>query len=292
MFDFDNIQDDQTFGVANFIAEDLKPWAKVFGFVYNDDFTPKTPEPVIPQAQEGVYRTANVEKYIQPKPNVYKGIENGKCVFEFVEPLFANCIKAKRYTGPGLHNGQITIYPPYIYSTLKVIPDHQSDEVFAAAVNKLDAIITRQDMNFTDDNKHLGNSYKFDCPFYLSFLKTQVIIMPVNDSTVRNAAQNAENKSVEDFGVYCPYYEIAGFYHPAILLNLDAIRAYAAKEQLDIKDLYIQSLLTLLAYAYQDPTNSVAEDGSFEKLNKPTNAEFSLAYNEEDAAEFVKTYLK
>lgn len=292
MFDFNNIQDDQTFGVANFIAEDLEPWAEVFGFEFDEDFKPKTPKSRIPQAQEDVFRTAAVEKLSQPKQSVYKGIEDGKFLFEFLEPLFTDTIKAKRFPKLKLRNGQINHFPPYIYATLKVIPSKQSDEVFMAAVNELDAIITRQDMNFKDENKLQGNSYKYDCPFYLSFLKTQVIILLVDVATVRNAAQNAENKSVEDFGVYCPYHEImAGHYHPAILLDLSAIRAYAAKAQQDLKDLYIQILLKLLAYAYLDPTNRVDENGVFEKLNKSKKSECSFAYNEEEATEFVNTYL-
>lgn len=164
MFDFDNIQDDQTFGVANFIAEDLKPWAEVFGFEFDEDFKPKTPEPSIPKAREDVFRTAAVEKLSQPKQSVYKGIgANNKFLFEFSDPLFANTIKAKRFPKLKLRNGQINHYPPYIYATLKVIPSKQSDEVFMAAVNELDAIITRQDMNFKDENKLQGNSYKYDC---------------------------------------------------------------------------------------------------------------------------------
>ena len=288
---FNDVQESEEFGVTNFFTTDLEQWAEVFGFEYNDDCTPKNPEPKISQVQESVYRTETVEKLNQPKPNVYKGIKNGKCIFEFLEPLFANTIKAKRYKKFGLYKGQINIYPPYIYSTFKVITSNYSDAIFTTAVNELDAIITRQDMNFNDENKHRGNSYKYECPFYLSFLKTQVLFMPVNGLTVRNAAQNAENKSVEDFGVYCPYYEIAGHYHPAILLDLNAIRAYAEKEAHDIKGLYMQILLKLLAFAYQDPTNSVDEEGSFEKLFKPKNAGFSFSYNEEEAAEFVKKYL-
>ena len=84
---------------------------------------------------------------------------------------------------------------------------------------------------------------------------------------------------------------MAGHYHPAILLDLSAIRAYAAKEQQDVKDLYIQILLKLLAYAYQDPTNRVDENGVFEKLNMSKKSECSFAYNEEEATEFVNTYL-
>lgn len=291
-FNFEDVQEDQSFGASVAYKAYIEPWAKVFGFEYDDDFEPKEPEPSIPQSQEGVYRTATTEKFTQPKPNVYKGIgTDGRFIFEFTEPLFANTIHARLYKGFGLNYGQINIYPPYIYATLKVILGNESDAVLMKAVSDLDTIITRQDMNFTDENKHLGYSYKYDCPFYLSFLKTQVIILLVNSSIVINASQKAENKSEADFGAYCPYYEIAGFYHPAILLDLNAIRRYAAKEKQNVKGLYMQILLKLLAYAYQDPTNSVDEAGTFEKMTKPKKSEFSFAYNEEEAAELAKNYL-
>ena len=288
---FHDIQESEEFGVTNFFTADLELWAEVFGFEYDGEFKPKNPVSSLPKAQEGVYRTATVEKLNQPKQSVYKGIgPDNKYMFEFLDPLFDNTIKAKHYDGPGFKNGHIKIYPPFIYSTLKK-PNNLSDAIFETALNELDAIITRQDMNFTFENQYLGNSYKYKCPFYLSFLKTQVIIMLVNGSTVANFAQNAENISVEDFGVYCPYYEMAGHYHPAIRLDLEAIRTYAEKEKQDLKHLYKQILLKLLAYAYQDPTNGVEADGTFEKLIKPKMLGFSFSYNEKEADELVKKYL-
>jgi len=289
---FREVKEPEEFGVTDFIKAHIKPWAKLFGFEYDDDdLTPKNPEPILPQKQEGVCRTPTTEKMSQPKPSVYKGWENGKFVFEFSEPLFKNAINAKRLKDTKLLYGQINIYPLYIYSPLKVIPGNQSDDVFAYAANELDAVITMKDMDFTDNNHPLGYSYKYYCPFYLSFLKTQVIIMLVDRSFVVNASQKAENKPVEDFGVYCPYYEMAGYFHPAIKLDLDAIRTYAEKEQKDLKSLYMHILLELLAYAYQDPTNRVDEKGAFEKLYKPKEKDFSFSYNEEEAAAFVKKYL-
>lgn len=67
-FNFEDVQEDQSFGASVAYKAYIEPWAKVFGFEYDDDFEPKESEPSIPQSQEGIYRTATTEKFTQPKP--------------------------------------------------------------------------------------------------------------------------------------------------------------------------------------------------------------------------------
>ena len=287
MVDFNNIQTKATNIAQEMLDDFVKPWADIFGFEYDkSNFEPIEPKSCLPESKEGVYRTETDKIYSKPKPNPYKGMKDEKIVLEFADPIWPNAIKAKLFNSSKLSLGQINRYPPYIYSTLKVVYTCKSDDSFTEALTELDAIITRQDMNFINEKLFPDN---ITCPFYLSFLKTRVIILVLEDiSLVNITAQKPQNRTVKDLGLYCPYYD-RNFYdhHPTIMLFSNAIRAYAKNEQKDLKEVYMRTLLKLFAYAYQDPTNTIDETGAFVK--KEWNPSFS--YDEQEANEFVKKYL-
>ena len=113
------------------------------------------------------------------------------------------------------------------------------------------------------------------------------MVMPLNAAFIKNAQLKEGAISIDDLGVYCPCYDFAGCIRPAVLLDSNAIRAYAKNEQKDLKEVYMRTLLKLFAYAYQDPTNTIDETGAFVK--KDWNPSFS--YDEQEANEFVKKYL-
>lgn len=289
---FGAIQTKSSFTIETILEATLKPWSEVFEFEYDKE----TLEPVnkvskLSEPAEGVYRPESTRKTLTPKANPYKGHENNKYRFKFEDPIFSNIIHAKRYSGLRWSNGKIDKYPLYIYSQLKVIMDCQADDDFAQAMQELETLITMGDMHFTECNDYRGNSYKYDCPFFLSFLKTQLIILLVNDTSIRLWRNKEGAKHVDNFGVYDPYYKVASSTHPAIYLDVEAMRAHAQKEQKNPIELYQRVLLTLLAYAYQDPTNEIDEKGTFTKMSMDRSDRINIHYDEQAAEAFVDSYL-
>lgn len=285
MVDFNAIEvQEKNFGMM-VLETPLEEWKSVFGFEYDEDLKPIEPKSCLPEPKEGVYRTEFDKIYSKPKPNPYKGLneKDKKYVFEFTEPIWPN---DHAHICHNFSFGQVRIdkYPPYIYSTFKISPAVY-DQDWVNAINELEAIVTMGDMNGVYKKEGAGNIN--DGLFYLSFLKSQVMVMPLNAAFIKNAQLKEGAISIDDHGVYCPCYDFAGCIRPAVLLDLNAIRAYAKNEQKDLKEMYKRTLLKLFAYAYQDPTNTIDETGAFVK--KDWNPSFS--YDEQEANEFVKKYL-
>ena len=159
------------------------------------------------------------------------------------------------------------------------------------AIHELDTLITIGDMNFDKTNDYRGNSYKYGCPFFLSYLKTQVIILLADKAIIDQKKKQTGAISMGEFGLYDPYYNVAGWTHPAIFLDVKGMRAYAQKEQTDPIALYQRTLLTLLAYAYQDPTNKINDEGIFTKLSMPKKEQKAIQYDEQAAQDLVDSYL-
>ena len=268
----------------------IKKWAEVFHFEYDAEFNPVAPQPKLPKAAKGVYRPESIVKFLQPQPNPYRGMKDGRFQFYFEGPILSSCIKAQIHEPMRLISGEILQYPTYIYTPLKIVANPQADEVFMHAIHELDTLITMGDMNFTEANDYRGNSYQYGCPFFLSFLKTQVIIILANDTAISNCMDKESVIPVDNFGVYDPYCKVAGWPHPAIFLNLKAMRA-RAKKQKDLVELYQRTLLTLLTYAYQDPNNKVDEKGTFTKMSMGKLAQKNIPYDKDAAEKFVNSYL-
>lgn len=273
------------------IEHHLQAWADVFHFEYDAEFNPVAPKPKLPKPAEGVYRPESTIKFLQPQTNPYRGMKDGCFQFYFEGPILSSCIKAQIHEPMWLILGEILQYPTYIYAPIKIVANPQADEVFMHAIHELDTLITMGDMNFTEANDYRGNSYQYGCPFFLSFLKTQVIVILANDTAISNCMDKGSVIAVDDFGVYDPFCKVAGWPHPAIFLNLKAMRTHAQKEQKDLVELYQRTLLTLLAYAYQDPTNKIDEKGTFCKMSMGKLEQENIPYDEQAAEEFVNSYL-
>ena len=272
MVDFDLINIEQESFTENAELQELKPWSDVFGF-------PLKLEPT--------------EKEMETQP--YKGTTKDKYQFEF--KFSGHIWRIERQVTPHkdihLRQGKIITYPDFIYSRLRFEEMKRPDVKLLQALEELDTIITKGDMNFIEDNQYRGNSYKYDTPFYLSFLKAMVGIYFVDDATIISATKLEGAIAVQRFGVYCPYYKIVEKYRPAILLNLKAFAFQAKMNKLDVCDLYKRVLLELFAYAFQDPTNAVDSDGYFPKPTYflPTKEADAIQYDRQAAEEFVNSYL-
>lgn len=270
----------------------LEPWSKVFGFEFDEKCNPVTPQPKLSEPKEGVYRPQSTIELLQPHANPYQGLDKeGKFQFYFDGPILNSCPKAQKVPRKTQFlSGDILHHPSYIYAPLKIATNPYTDEVFMRAMNELDMLITIGDMHFTDANNHRGNSCQYGCPFYLSFLKTQVVILLVNSTSIRLWKNKESSISVGNFGVYDPYYKVASWTHPAIYLDVEAMRAHALKEQKDPVELYQRTLLTLLAYAYQDPTNEIDEKGTFTKMSMDRSDRINIHYDKQAAEAFVNSY--
>ena len=266
---FNEIKNDETDFSEKALLKELTPWSEVFEF----------PLKIEPTAEE-----------MQEQP--YKGIVDNEFLFEFSGPLWRLRRQVTPHENLSLRQGYIKKYPSYIYSRLKFEDSKLTDAEIHQAIDELEAIITKGDMDFYDGNQYRGYGYKYNIPFYLSFLKSQVYIYFVDDNTITNATNLEGAKPFERFGVYCPYYKIVDKYYPVILLSLRAMRYQSKQTKIEIGFLFQHVLLRLFAYAFQDPTNKVDDEGIFEKTtyNLPTNEITLITYNEQEAEEFVHHY--
>ena len=269
MVDFNNVLTDDYDYVTNVFENKLEPWSKVFEF-------PLKVEPTVEEM----------------KGQPYKGLEGKNLLFEFSGSLWRLRRQVTTHKNLKFTQGNIKVYPNYIYSQLKY-DSKLTDKIILQALDELDAIITKGDMNFVEANNYRGNSYKFDTPFYLSFLKSQVFIYFVDDTTIASATTLDGAIAVQRFGVYCPYYKIVDQYYPVILLSLKALKYQAKMNKLNISDLFQHILLELFAYAFQDPTNKIDEEGIFVKptYDIPSKEIKSITYDRQAAEEFVNSYL-
>ena len=268
--DFNAIKDSESDFVSDVFENILEPWSKVFEF-------PLKVRPTVEAMNE------------QP----YKGKVDDAFQFKFSGPLWRIKRQVTPHKGIHLRQGKIITYPDFIYSRLRFEEMKRPDAKLMQALEELDTIITKGDMNFIETNQYRGNSYKYDTPFYLSFLKAMVGIYFVDDATIISATKLEGAIAVQRFGVYYPYYKIVEKYRPAILLNLKAFAFQAKMNKLDVCDLYKRVLLELFAYAFQDPTNKVDDNGCFQKPTYflPTKEAEAIQYDRQAAEEFVNSYL-
>lgn len=287
---FNAIHCEGTINKELFLNHLIKPWSDLFGFEYDaSTLEPIQKKSELSEQPDGVYRPELTMKLLSPKEIPYKGLVDNRLLFRFSGPILTTQSKAVRYANLHLSGGKIEVYPTYIYSALKIIRDKKTDDTFLQAMHELDSIITIGDMNFEKDGR--GNSYKYDCPFYLSFLKTQVLIYPVGKNVISTMRQDKGAIAVKNFGIYCPYYSTFTGYHPAVFLDIEALRQDAQDEQEDVIRHIEREVLRLLAYAYQDPTNCVDENGIFVKLHSKQDTIQIYSYSADEAEEFMNRYI-
>lgn len=189
---------------------------------------------------------------------------------------------------------KVETFPSYIYSPLRVLnPYVHTEPDILLILDELDQIITKGDLTFTTDYP-FGFSSWGDIPFSLSYLKSQTIIMLV-DQHVIDECEGCKAVSSNKLGCYVAGRFLAEEYLPVIMICPESIRTYAQKSGIPLKEVYHNTTLELFAYNLLD--ESVWEDYNSEfqpdmpVWGYPIQKEIDQPHRD-FAIAFAKRYLK
>ena len=214
--------------------------------------------------------------------------------FDPAKPLFRQSylhhIKGKPMHMPLL---EVQTFPSYIYSPLRVLnPYVHTEPDILLILDELDQIITKGDLTFTTDFP-FGFSSWGNIPFSLSYLKSQTIIMLV-DQHVIDECEGCKAVSSNKLGCYVAGRFLAEEYLPVIMICPESIRTYAQKNGVSVKEVYHSTILELFAYNLLDESAWENYNSEFRpdmpKWGYPIERKITQAHRD-FAITFAKRYL-